>query len=172
MYYKFVMRKILATTFIAFFMCANSFAADLDIGTHASFYAPPEGGGNTLMTGVDATYRVGPYFSARGDLDNSSYQTADHKYSLTSLTLTLIGHLMGASNIDPYLGAGIGHYDKKIDGETNLSTGLNYLAGIAAHFQTFNAGIEIKYVIPDTRYMDTGFYTAGANMTGGMHIDL
>ena len=172
MYYKFVMRKILATTFIALFICASSFAADLDIGTHASFYAPPEGGGNTLMTGVDATYRVGPYFSARGDVDNSSYQTADHKYSLTSLTLTLIGHPMGASSIDPFLGAGLGNYDKQIDGLTDSSTGLNFLAGIAAHFQTFNAGIEIKYVIPDTRDMATGFYTVGANMTGGMHIEL
>lgn len=172
MYYKIVMRKILAITFIAVLICAPSFAADLDIGTHASFYLPPEGGGNTLMTGIDATYRTGPYFSIRGDLDNSSYQTSDHKYSLTSLAVTLVGHPLGNSKIDPYVGAGLGLYDKKIDDLTDSSTGLNALAGISIHFQTFNAGVEIKYVIPDTRHMETGFYTVGGNLTGGLHIDL
>lgn len=166
------MRKILATTFVVLLMYTGVFAADLDIGTHASFYYPPEGGGNTLMTGIDATYRIGPYFSARGDLDNSSYQTADHKYSVTSLAVTLLGHIMGDSNIDPYIGGGLGFYDKKIDGVANSSTGLNAVTGIAVHFQTFNAGIEIKYVILDTRYMETGFYSVGGNMTGGLHVDL
>jgi hypothetical protein len=172
MYYKFVMRKILATTFIVILMCAPSFAADLDIGTHASFYYPTEGGGNTLMTGVDATYRTGPYLSIRGDLDNSSYQTADHKYSLTSLAVTLIGHLLGESKIDPYVGGGLGFYEKTTDGLIDSSTGLNALAGIAVHFQTLNVGLEIKYVLPDTRHMETGFYTIGGNLTGGLHIDL
>jgi hypothetical protein len=166
------MRKILATSLLAVLMCSGALATDLDIGTHASFYYPPEGGGNTLMTGVDATYRIGPYFSARGDLDNSSYQTADHKYSLTSLSLTLIGHLNGDSIVDPYVGGGLGYYDKTTDGVSDKSTGLNALVGIAAHFQTFNAGVEIKYVIPDTRHMDTGFYSAGGQMTGGLHVDL
>jgi hypothetical protein len=172
MYYKFVMRKILATSLLAVFICSGALAADLDIGTHASFYAPPEGGGNTLMTGVDATYKMGPYFSAKGSLDNSSYQAAEHKYSLTSVSITLIGHLLGASSIDPYIGQGIGYYDKKTDSVSDTSTGLNSVAGIAVHYQTFNAGIEIKYVIPDTRHMESGFYSAGGQMTGGLHVDL
>jgi hypothetical protein len=171
-YYKIVMRKILAITFVLILMHTCAFAAELDIGTHASVYYPPEGGGNTLMTGIDATYKIGPYFSARGDLDNSSYQAADHKYSLTSLAVTLIGHLLGDSNFDPYVGAGLGYYDKKIDGVTDASTGLNALAGISAHFQTFTAGLELKYVIPDTRHMETGFYSFGGTMTGGLHVDI
>jgi len=166
------MRNILALTFIIILVCSNAFAADLDIGTHASFYYPPEGGGNTLMTGIDATYKVGSYFSARGDLDNSSYQAADHKYSLTSLAVTLIGHLMGESNIDPYIGGGIGYFDKKTDGVSDTSTGLNALAGVAAHFQSLNVGVELKYTIPDTRHMETGFYSFGGNMTSGIHVDL
>lgn len=166
------MKKILAITFLAALISAGAYAATLDIGTHASFYYPPEGGGNTLMTGIDATYLIGPYFSARGDLDNSSYQTSDHKYSLTSLAVTLIGHLMGASTIDPYVGAGVGYYDKKTDGVSDTSTGLNTLMGITAHFQALNVGVEIKYTIPDARHMETGFYSLGGNMTGGLHVDL
>ncbi|MFH1709730.1 MAG: outer membrane beta-barrel protein [bacterium] len=166
------MRKILATTFVVILMCVGASAADLDIGTHASFYYPPEGGGNTLMTGIDATYRIGPYLSIRGDLDNSSYQAAAHKYSMTSLAVTLIGHLLGASMVDPYLGGGVGLYEKNTDGTVDSSTGLNALAGIAIRFQTFNVGVEAKYVLPDTRHMETGFYTIGGNMTGGLHIDL
>ncbi len=171
-YYKIVMKKILAITFVIALMHTGALAADLDIGTHASVYYPPDGGGNTMMVGIDATYRMDPYFSARGDLDNSSYQSADHKYSLTSMAVTLIGHLLGDSNFDPYVGAGLGYYDKKIDGIADSSTGLNSLAGIAVHFKTFSAGIEVQYVIPDTRYMETGFYSFGGNMTGGLHIEM
>jgi hypothetical protein len=171
-YYKSVMKKLLATTVLVILICSSSVAASLNIGTHASFYAPPEGGGNTLMAGIDATYRLNSYFSARGDLDASNYQSNDHKYSLTSLSVTLIGHLLGSSSVDPYLGAGIGLYDKRTDDVTDRSTGFNALAGIAVHFPTFNLGIEVKYVLPDTRHMDAGFYTMGGNMTGGLHVDL
>lgn len=165
------MKKILVTLFILL-TCAGSFAADLDIGTHASFYVPPEGGGTTLMTGIDADYRIGSYFSARGSVDNANYQTSEHQYSLTALTLTLIYHTLGASSIDPYLGAGAGLYDKKTDGVSDSTTGLNVLAGVSAKFQTFNVGFEVKYIIPDTRHMDTGFYSFGGQMTGGLHVSL
>jgi hypothetical protein len=166
------MKKLLATTVFVFLICGRSFAGSVDIGTHASFYAPPEGGGNTLMVGVNATYVLNSYFSARGDVDSSNYQANDHKYSLTSLTLTLIGHLLGNSAVDPYLGAGMGMYDKKTDDLSDTSTGLNALAGIAMHFPTIDLGIEVKYVIPDTRDMKTGFYSAGCNLTGGLHVRL
>lgn len=124
------------------------------------------------MTGIDATYTFNSYFSARGDLSASNYRTNDHKYSLNSLTITLMGHLLGSYYIDPYLGGGVGLYDKTIDNVSDSSTGLNGLAGIAVHFPAFNIGIEITYVLPDTRYPDTGFYAAGANFTGGLHIGL
>ena len=122
-------------------MCAGAFAADLDIGTHASFYSPPEGGGNTVMDGVDATYRLGPYFSARGDLDNSSYQASNHKYSLTSLAITLIGHLLGDYKVDPYLGGGLGLYDKQID--------LRVLPSISKH-STRALKLNMSYRTQDT----------------------
>ena len=122
------------------------------------------------MTGLDATYSMNSYFSARGSVDNANYTTTDHKYSITSLTITLIGHLLGEATIDPYLGAGLGYYEKKIDMETLSSTGLNAVAGISMKFQTFNIGLEIKYTIPDTKQMETGFYSVGANLTGGLHI--
>ena len=124
------------------------------------------------MTGIDATYTLNSYFSARGDLDTSNYQSNDHKFSLTSLTITLMGHLLGSYYIDPYLGAGVGLYDKKIDDTSDSSTGLNGLAGIAVHFPAFNVGVEIKYILPDTRHMEAGFYTMGVNFTGGLHVDL
>lgn len=171
-YYKYVTRKILAITFLLMLLCGNSLAADLDIGTHASFFIPPEGGGNTLMTGIDANYRLNTYFSARGSIDNANYQTNEHQYSLTSLTVTLIGHLLGESSIDPYVGAGVGYYDKKIDGNSDSSTGLNALAGISAKFTTFSVGLEVKYIIPDTKHMETGFYSVGGQLTGGLHISM
>jgi len=164
------MKKILAISAFILILCPIAFADDLDIGTHASFYLPPEGGGNTLMMGVDANYRIGSYFSARGSIDNSNYSTSDHQYSLTTYTVTLIGHILGDSNIDPYLGAGLGLYDKKTDGISNSTTGYNALAGLAFRFPAFNAGLEIKYTIPDSRHMDTGYYSIGGQMTGGLHV--
>jgi opacity protein-like surface antigen len=166
------MKKILAITFFVILAHTSAFASDLNIGTQASFYYPPEGGGNTLMAGIDATYRLSPYFSARSDLNSSNYQSADHKYSLTSLAVTLIGHLLGDSRFDPYIGAGVGYYDKETDGLSDPSTGFNSIAGIMFHFKTFSAGIEVQYVIPDTRHMETGFYSFGGNMTGGLHIEM
>lgn len=172
MYYKFVMKRILAITFLAAALISRAFAADLDIGTHASFFLPPEGGGNTIMAGIDANYRLSSYFSARASVDNANYSANNHGYSITAVTVTLLGHLMGDSTLDPYVGAGAGLFDKKIDGISNSTTGLNAVAGIAAHFPTFNAGFEVKYTIPDTRYMDTGFYSVGGQMTGGLHVSL
>jgi hypothetical protein len=48
------MKKILAITSAIFLVSTVALAADLDIGTHASVYYPPEGGGNTVMAGIDA----------------------------------------------------------------------------------------------------------------------
>jgi opacity protein-like surface antigen len=173
LYYKFIMKKLLAIAFCLFFAASASYSADLDLGTHASFFLPPEGGGgNATMVGVDANYKIGPYFSARGSVDNSNYVANTINYSLTSVTVTLIGHLLGSSPIDPYAGAGIGFYDKKTNGVSRDTTGLNALAGISMNFQTFTAGIEIKYTLPDTRYMNSGFYSIGGQMTGGMHLSL
>jgi len=171
LYYKFVMKEILAVSIFILLLCSGAFADDLDIGTHASFYLPPEGGGNTLMAGVDATYRHSDYVSLRGSVDNSNYQATEHKYSVTWLTLDLIYHTMGRNVIDPYIGAGGGLVDKKVDSDPSLTTtSLNALAGISMNFQSLVVGFEVKYIIPDTRYMETGFYSAGGNLTGGLHV--
>ena len=166
------MKNILVVTIFLLFCSSAALSADLDIGTHANFYLPPEGGGNTLSTGIDATYRIDNYVSARGSVDNASYSANNIHYSLTSLTIDLIYHALGKNTLDPYIGAGVGYYEQKADLETTSSTGLNALAGILFHFQSFNAGIEVKYVVPDTHHMETGFYSVGGQLTGGLHITL
>ncbi len=124
------------------------------------------------MVGVDANYRMNDYFSVRGSVDNSNYSTNEHKYSLTMVMVNLIGHLMGKSSVDPYAGAGMGLSDKNTDGSSVTTTALNALAGIAVNIQGLTAGLEIKYTIPDTRDMNTGFYSAGGNLTGGVHLTI
>ena len=147
-------------------------AAELDIGPHASFFLPPDGGGNTLMTGIDATYRLNDNFSARGSVDNANYSSNDHKYMVTSFSLDLITHILGKSAFDPYIGTGVVYYEKSTDGISASTTGLNAIAGISMNFQTFSAGIEVKYVVPDANDMKTGFYTAGGQLAGSLHVDL
>lgn len=148
------------------------FSADLDIGTHASFFLPPEGGGNTLMAGIDATYRLNDTFSARGSVDNASYSTSDHKYEVTSASADLIWHVLGKSFFDPYLGSGVVYYVKSTDGIASSTTGLNALAGLSLVFQTFSAGVEVKYTVPDANDMKTGYYSSGGQLTGGLHVNL
>jgi hypothetical protein len=153
-------------------LSSQVFCADLDIGTHANFYLPPEGGGNTLMTGVDATYRLDDHFSARGSVDNSNYAANGIAYSVTSLSLTLIEHLLGASVFDPYLGAGMTISQKKVDAVENNMTGYNAVAGVALNSSSVNVGVEIKYTIPDSGHMETGYYSVGGNLTSAVHISL
>lgn len=153
-------------------LSAPVLCADLDIGTHANFYLPPEGGGNTLMTGVDVSYKLNDHFSARGSLDNSNYTANGSAYSITMLSLTLIDHLLGSSAFDPYVGAGLNMSQGKVDTiETNM-TGYNAVAGLSYKTSGVTVGVEIKYIVPDSRYMETGYYLVGGNLTSAVHISL
>jgi len=167
------MKKLPVFIFLAT-LSTGALAGDLDIGTHANFYLPPGGGSNTLMTGIDASYRMNDRFSAKGSADTSNYTTDTAKFEVTMLSLDLIYHALGASAIDPYFGAGAGLTDTKTDDGTTRSdittTSYNAVAGISANLQSLNVGVEIKYIIPDSRHMETGFYSVGGNLAGGMHI--
>lgn len=154
-------------------LCCCSFAADLTIGTHASYYTPAEEGATpTLMLGVDADYKIGGYFTARLSIDNSNYSIAGTQYSMTPVTLSLIGHPYPDAAISPYIGGGVGYYDKKINGMSDSTTGIHALAGISMNFQTFIAGIEIKYTIPDLEDGSINYTSTTATMTGGLFVQL
>jgi opacity protein-like surface antigen len=166
------MKKLLMAIAIIFLGISSAQAATLDIGPHAYFYLPPEGGGNTLMTGVHAIYRLNDYFSVKGSADTSNYSTPTNKYTDSELSLDLLAHLMGYSNIDPYLGAGFDVAQYTVDTTTRGRTGLNALAGLAVTISGLQAGLEVKYTIPDTQDMKTGYYSVGGQITGSIHMDL
>ena len=166
------MKKIIASVIIFQILSFQVFAASLSIGTHASYFVPPETGAtSTLMMGIDANYRMGGYFSAQLSVENANYVAGGKQYSLTPITLSVIGHPYPNAPFNPYIGGGIGYYDKTVDGASASTTGLHAMTGIALNLKTVNAGFEIKYTIPDTRDMSVGYSSVSGNMTGGMYME-
>jgi hypothetical protein len=164
------------TLLIVLILCSLSFqalAADLIIGTHASYFIPPEAGASpTLMVGVDADYMIGPYFLAQLSIENANYTAGGSQYSLTPITLSLIGYPSPGATLEPYIGGGVGYYDRKIDGVSDSTTGIHAMMGIALNFQALTAGIEVRYTMPDTRDGSINYTSISANMTGGLYMKL
>ncbi|MFC1559949.1 hypothetical protein ACFLZ2_00395 [Candidatus Margulisiibacteriota bacterium] len=167
------MKKALLVLIILSFMSLQVFAAELSIGTRVSYFMPPEAGASsTLMLGIDADYNLGPHFLAQLAVENANYTAGGSQYSLTPITLTLMGYPAPGAPLEPYIGGGIGYYDKKIDGVSASTTGIHAVAGIALNMLTFIAGFEIKYTIPDIKDGSINYTSVSANMTGGMYMKL
>ena len=165
---KFILSGLILVQIISF----QALAASLSIGTHASYFLPPESGASsTLMVGIDANYRIGGYFSAQLSIENANYVAGGKQYSLTPITLSLIAYPYPGAQLSPYVGGGIGYYDKKIDGVSDSTTGIHAMTGISVALQTFNAGFEMKYTIPDTKDMSVSYTSVSGNMTGGLYME-
>jgi len=157
---------------IVIFASMPAFSASLSVGTHASYFVPPESGAtSTLMMGVDAMYKMGGYFSAQFSVENANYIAAGKQYSLTPITVSLIAHPYPNAQLNPYVGGGVGYYDKRVDGASDSTTGVHVMTGINILLQNVNAGFEIKYTVPDTRNMNVGYSSVTGSMVGGMYME-
>ncbi len=165
------MKKILFTLLLILLFYGVSSGGELSITTRISYYNPPEGpAGGTIMAGIAVNYSISQYFVLQGSLDHSSYTAEGKQYTLTPITITAIAHPTPYSSFDPYIGAGIGYYGKTVDQAASSTTGLNGVLGISFKLGGALAGLEARYMIPDTTKMDAGFTSLSAYMTGGMYF--
>lgn len=150
-----------------------SFAADVRIGTHASYYIPPEAGASaTVLLGADIDYDVDRYIEARLSIEKSDYTASGTQYSRTNVPITIKAHYSPYSSLDPYIGGGIGYYDLSTNGVSNATAGIHALAGVTMNLAGLSGGLEYTYTIPDTRTTGVGYSSFTLNINGGSYFQL
>ena len=166
-----ISKTALLTIILLVAIPSSAFAGLLTLGAKASIYNPPEEGANpTLMYGFMLDYDINRILHARVGAFYTSYTAKGINYTLMPITLDLIAHFMPESNIDPYLGAGIGHYSKTVNGIESSKTGGQAIAGISFRIGNFNAALEASYIVPDLEESDKGSLCWGGWASGTTYI--
>jgi hypothetical protein len=143
----------------------------LVLGAKASIYNPPEDGANpSLMYGFVLDYDINRYLHAQADASYTSYTAKGIDYTLMPITFNLIAHFMPESNIDPYLGGGVGYYSKTVDGTERSRTGGQGMAGLNFHIGGFNASLELRYIVMDLSDPDTASLSYGGWASGTTYM--
>jgi len=146
-------------------------AGMLTLGAKASIYNPPEAGASpSLMYGFMLNYDVNAILNIRAGASYTSYTANDIDYTLMPITLDFIAHFLPASNIDPYLGLGIGYYSKTVDAIEDSYTGGQAIAGVQFNINGLNAAFEATYIVPDLSQSDEGSLSWGGWMTGTSYV--
>lgn len=152
---------------------AASYAAELTIGTHASYYLPPEAGASsTVLLGADVSYNLDKYIEAQLSIEKSDYSASGNEYSRTNVPITIKAHYSPYSPLDPYVGGGVGYYDLKTNGVSNATAGLHALAGISINLAGLSGGLEYKYTIPNTNAWDVGYSSLTIDIKGASSFQL
>lgn len=167
------MRTIKTVSFIlisVLFLCSNAHAGMLTLGAKAAIYNPPEAGANpSLMYGFVLDYEINRMLHANAGTSYTSYTAGGVNYTLMPITLNLIAHFMPDSNIDPYLGGGLGYYSKTAAGVESSKTGAQGVAGLAFRVGGFNAAFEAQYIVPDLSHGEIGSYSWGGWASGSAY---
>jgi len=160
------MKKLLIVT-LALSIAYPCFAGKLDLMGRAGIYTPPvSGAAPSIMYGVGAEYGITENLSIRAAADTTSYSDGTNNYTLTPVTVDLIYHQTIQGMLTPYVGAGLGYYAYSMNGNTSSTTGLQTEAGVKFALGGFNAGFEIRYLLPDTADASSGAFTTNGYATG------
>jgi opacity protein-like surface antigen len=161
------MKKILLTLVAIAFVVTPSLAGNLDLMGRAGIYTSPIAGTSpSVMYGVGAEYTLNSNFSVRAAADTTSYSDGTNNYTLTPITIDLIYKQTIEGMVTPYVGAGVGYYASSMNGSTNSTTGIQTEAGITFALGGFNAGAEIRYMLPDTGNASSGSFSTSGYATG------
>ena len=175
------MKKAILTVVLIALISSFAFAG-LYVGPHAEFYLAPNSGNATLV-GIKTRYSMNDYFALQGSADTANYSNSNTRYTVTSLGGDIIYHFLGTqiiryghnywvwldnlavSGIDPYVGTGGGIFNTAgSDSTSRTTTAVNALAGLTVSLSSYYVELEVKYTVPDTRDMKTGFYSIGCDL--------
>lgn len=161
------MLKILSVLVVLGLLTVPSFAGQLDLMGRAGIYTSPIAGTSpSIMYGVGAEYGINDNLAVRAAADTTSFSDGTSNYTLTPVTIDLIYRQTIQGMLTPYVGAGIGYYANTKDGNTTSTTGLQTEVGINFALGGFNAGFELRYILPDTGNAGTGAFTTNGYATG------
>jgi opacity protein-like surface antigen len=159
--------KKLIIVLLVLFVAYPCFAGNLDLMGRAGIYTPPvSGAAPSIMYGVGAEYEVTDNISVRAAADTTSYSDGTDNYTLTPVTVDLIYRQTIQGMLTPYVGAGIGYYSTSVNGAATSTTGLQTEAGVKFALGGFNAGFEIRYLLPDTSNSAGGAFSTNGYATG------
>lgn len=165
------MRQILLICLILLTSVQSAHAGIAAFSARASIYNPPEEGASpSLMYGFGFDYAVNPIITVRGAAEYTSYSVGGVSYSLMPITLSVLAHLIPYSQIDPYLGAGIGLYSKTVGAEESRTLGAQAVAGIKFYMGNFTAAFEANYMIPDWNKSGKGDFNYGGWASGFTYV--
>jgi opacity protein-like surface antigen len=161
------MSRILCALIVLTIIVSPVFAGQLNLMGRAGIYTPPvAGAAPSIMYGVGAEYDMTENFTVRAAADTTSYSDGTNNYTLTPVTLDLIYRQTIQGMLTPYVGAGIGYYASSVNGATSSTTGLQTEAGVKFALGGFNAGFEIRYLLPDTADASSGAFSTNGYATG------
>ncbi|MBI5700033.1 hypothetical protein HZC35_07020 [Candidatus Saganbacteria bacterium] len=148
-------------------LVSPSFAGNLTVSGRAGLYSPPGVGASaSVMYGLGAEYAITSFLSARAAVETTTYSVAGVQTSLTPITVDLIYRQSLLGMLTPYVGAGIGYYTATVGPLTSSTMGVQAETGLIFSLGGFNAGVEARYMLPDTRASGTGSMSYNAYMTG------
>lgn len=138
-------------------LASASSAGILNVSGRAGIYSPPQSGSSpSLMYGLGADLGLTDHLSVRAAIDTTSYSVGGNQYTLTPVTVDIIYHETIAGMVTPYAGVGVGYYSSSVNGATNATTGAQAEAGVSFALGGFNAGVELRYLLPDASNGSSG----------------
>lgn len=144
-----------------------SFAGTLTISGRAGMYSPPGVGQSvSLMYGMGAEYTITSFLSARAAVETTTYNVDGRQTTLTPVTADLIYRQTLGGMLTPYVGAGVGYYTATVGPLTSSTMGVQAETGFKFTLGGFDAGVEARYMLPDTKTAATGSMSYNAYMTG------
>ena len=161
------MLRIFSLLIVLGLLAAPSFAGQLDLIGRAGIYTPTIAGASpSIMYGVGAEYGINDNLAVRAAADTTSYSDGTNNYTLTPITVDLIYRQTMMGMFTPYVGAGLGYYASSVNGATSSTTGVQTEVGINFALGGFNAGFEIRDMLPDTGNAASGAFTTNGYATG------
>ncbi|MFA4905155.1 MAG: hypothetical protein WC645_01485 [Candidatus Margulisiibacteriota bacterium] len=161
------MKKQMLAFLIVLFLGGSAFAGNLTVSGRAGLYSPPGVGASpSVMYGLGAEYAITSFLSARAAVETTTYSVAGVQTSLTPITVDLIYRQTLLGMLTPYVGAGVGYYTATVGSLTSSTMGVQAETGFQFAVGGFNAGVEARYMLPDTKTSGTGSMSYSAYMTG------
>jgi len=157
---------VFSLVFLTTLLLVPCSAGNLNISGRAGVYTPIQSGASpSMMYGLGIEYEINDYLSARLAGETTTYKVDDVQYAFTPVTLDLI-YRQPIGPLVPYAGAGLGYYAQTVAGETTETMGAQAEAGFRFALGGLDAGVEFRYMIPDTSDMSTGSSSYNGYATG------
>jgi hypothetical protein len=147
-------------------LSAAAFGGTLNVSGRAGMYNPGSGISSSVMYGLGADYDITPNFAVRAAAETTTYSVAGNNVTYTPITADLIYRYPILGILTPYLGAGLS-YNSYSGATSNSTTGYQAEAGVGLNIGGLRAGIEYRYMIPDSAHSDLNSSSTNAYIEGG-----